>query len=93
MTPQTIFDVMKTKVFSDTCSRLRGRLNFHIWLTLSIIKEMILGETRVKIIWLTSKETYMELSSSWILEERMKSMNLTFFKEWGCGLSKVAMEF
>lgn len=68
-------------------------MNFHIWLTLSIIKEMILGETHVKIIWLTSKETYMELSSSWILEERMKSMNLTFFKEWGCGLPKVAMEF
>ena len=83
----------KSKVFPDVSSRLRGRINLHVWLTLSIIEEMVLHETHVKIIWLSSKETYVELSSSWNLEERMKSMNLTFLKERGDGLPEVATEF
>lgn len=54
---------------------------------------MVLHETHVKIIWLSSKETYVELRSSWNLEEGMKSMNLTFLKERGDGLPEVATEF
>lgn len=93
MTIQTIFDVTKSEVFSDVSSRLRGRINLHVWLTLSIIGEMVLHETHVKIIWLSSKETYVELRSSWNLEEGMKSMNLTFLKERGDRLPEVATEF
>lgn len=44
---------------------------------------MILHETHTKIIQLSLKETNMQLSSSWFLEGRLKSMNLTFLKERG----------
>lgn len=71
----------------------RGRINLQVWLTLSIVKEMILRETHIKAIWLSSKETYVELSSSWIPEERIKSIYLTCLKERGCGLPKVTTTF
>lgn len=63
---------MKNKCFADLSKKLEGRM-------LCIVKEMILCATHGNYS-MVFMGIYMELSS-WLLEGRLKSMNLAFLKE------------